>query len=323
MRLRTVAENLVEHLVLKFNQVPEPLVETQVAFSMARSVMTGVSLGLFEAVADEPRSALEIANACSTHPGATEKLLNALTSCGYFTFRRDRYALRPKARKWLLRRSPKNLCDKLLFQFYEWDLVTGYETFVRTGTPHRTHSSIVDNGYWDVYQKGMRNLAALWADDVAARFPTLPQAQDMLDIGGSHGYFSVCLCRKFTGLKSVILDLPEAIKYAAPLLAQENMGERITHRVGDALTADLGDRSVDIVFMSQLVHHFTDMQNRELMKRIARALRPEGVCVILDSVSAQAPGGGDQTAALFDLYFAMLSDCKKNAKLRATSFRAS
>ena len=38
------------------------------------------------------------------------------------------------------------------------------------------------------------------------------------------------------------------------------------------------------------------------------ALRPAGVCVILDFVATRARGGGDQSAALLDLYFAMLSD---------------
>jgi SAM-dependent methyltransferase len=62
------------------------------------------------------------------------------------------------------------------------------------------------------------------------------------------------------------------------------------------------------VFLSQLVHHFTDEQNRALMKKIARALRPGGVCVMLDSIRLQRPGDGGQTAALLDLYFAMLSE---------------
>jgi len=42
----------------------------------------------------------------------------------------------------------------------------------------------------------MRNLAGLAAGEVTERFPMPPGARDMLDIGGSHGYFSVSLCRK-------------------------------------------------------------------------------------------------------------------------------
>jgi SAM-dependent methyltransferase len=308
MRLGVIADDIVERLILKSNTAPEPLLETQMAFSMARSIMVGVKLGLFEAASDGARSAADIAKTCATNPGATEKLLNALTGCGYFKFRNGAYALTPKSEKWLLRLSPQNLCDKSLFQFYEWDFVEGYETFVRTGNPMAGHEGVQGDDFWNIYQRGMRNLAGLAAGEVSGRFPMPPGARDILDIGGSHGYFSVSLCRKHPDLKSVILDLPDAVKQAAPILAEEKMGDRVTHRPGNALTDDLGEGSVDIVFMSQLVHHFTDEQNRVLMQKIARALRPGGVCVMLDSIRPRKPGEGGQTAALLDLYFAMLSE---------------
>lgn len=308
MRLGVIAETIIERLVLKSNVAPEPLLETQMAFSMARSIMVGVKLGLFEAVSDGARSAAYIAKTCATDPGATEKLLNALAGCGYFKFRNGAYRLTAKAKKWLLRRSPQNLCDKLLFQFYEWDMVEGYEAFVRSGKPMAGHEGMEGSDFWSSYQRGMRNLAGLAAGEVTNRFPMPPGARDMLDIGGSHGYFSVSLCRKHANLKSVVLDLPDAVAQAAPILAQEKMGERVTHRPGNVLTDELGEQSVDIAFMSQLVHHFTDEQNRDLMKKIARALRPGGVCVMLDSIRLQKPGDGSQTAGLLDLYFAMMSE---------------
>lgn len=308
MRLGVIAESIIERLVLKSNAVPEPVLETQMAFSMARSIMAGVKLGLFEATSNGARSAAEVAKTCATHPGATEKLLNTLTGCGYFKFRDGAYAPTPKTEKWLLRRSPKNMCDKLLFQFYEWDMVEGYEEFVRTGKPMSGHQGMQGADFWNLYQRGMRNLAGLTAEEVAGRFPMPPGAREMLDIGGSHGYFSVSLCRKHPDLKAVILDLPDAIEQAAPILAEEKMGVRVTHRPGNALTDELGEGAFDAVFMSQLVHHFTDEQNRALMRKIARALRPGGVCVMLDAIRPKTPGDGGQTGALLDLYFAMLSE---------------
>jgi len=308
MRLGVIAENLIERMVLKFNAAPVPLIETQIAFSMARSIMSGVKLGVFEAAGDAPRSSLEIAKICSTNPGATEKLLNTLTACGYFTYENGVYALTPKSKKWLLRRSPQNLCDKMLFQFYEWDSVEGYEAFVRTGQTIAGHDAMEGDDYWNIYQRGMRNLAGIAAGEVADRIPVPPNARDMLDIGGSHGFYSVALCRKHPNLKSVILDLPNAVKQSSPILAEEKMGDRVTHRIGNALTDDLGERSVDIVFMSQLAHHFTDEQNREVIKRIARALRPAGVCVMSDMIRSKKPGDAGQAAGVLDLYFAMMSE---------------
>ena len=41
MRLRAVAENLVEHLVLKLKVIAEPLVETQTAFALPGNPLPG------------------------------------------------------------------------------------------------------------------------------------------------------------------------------------------------------------------------------------------------------------------------------------------
>jgi len=85
------------------------------------------------------------------------------------------------------------------------------------------------------------------------------------------------------------------------------MGERVRHRAGDALADGLGSEGWDLVFVSQLVHHFTDAQNRNLMKRIARALKPNGVCVVLDTLRPSSPGRAGGLGALLDLYFAATS----------------
>lgn len=106
----------------------------------------------------------------------------------------------------------------------------------------------------------------------------------------------------------MILDLPDAVEYAASILAKEKLGTRVAHRLGNALTDDFGEGTADIVFMSQFVHHFTDEQNRALIKKSAHALRPAGVCVILDSIRPRKAGDFGQGAALLDLYFAMVSE---------------
>ena len=129
----------------------------------------------------------------------------------------------------------------------------------------------------------------------------------MLDIGGSHGYYSVVLCRRHENLKAVVLDLPDAVRHAAPILAAEGMGEQVTHRAGDALADDLGTEDYDLVLIAQLVHHFDEEQNRELAARVARALRPGGVYAILDAFRSPSARDAGQTGALLDFYFALTS----------------
>jgi SAM-dependent methyltransferase len=193
-----------------------------------------------------------------------------------------------------------------LLQFYEWDWMERSEDYVRNGTPMELHDTLTAE-QWLAYQRGMRAMASGFAPEVARRLPVPRGASAMLDIGGSHGYYSVAVCRRHAGLGAVVLDLPEAIEHAAPLLAPEGMGDRVVHHAGDALSDDLGNEAYDVVIASQIVHHFSDAENRELAARVARALRPRGVYAIIDAFRPRTPQSAGQFPALLEFYFALTS----------------
>jgi SAM-dependent methyltransferase len=306
MRLGPVAENPVEWLIARLNMGPRPLLETQMAYTLARLIMVGTKVGVFEALADGKATSADVASRCGTSDVGTEKLLFALAGAGYLRARDGTYELTPVTRKWLLRDSEHSITDKLLLQFYEWEWMGRAEDYVRSGEPLELHS-MTDDEQWDLYQRGMRALANTFVPEAVRRMPLPKHARDMLDIGGSHGYYSVALCRRKEGLRSVILDLPQAVEHAGPLLAAEGMGDRVVHRAGDALTDDLGTAAYDLVLIAQVVHHFTEEQNRELAERIARALRPGGVYAVLDQFRPRNPKQAGQTGALLEFYFALTS----------------
>src|SRR5262249_1266177 len=159
--------------------------------------------------------------------------------------------LTPIARKWLLKSGARSVRDKVLFEFFEWTMVERMEEFVRTGAPIDMHRTLSDDS-WGLYQRAMRALSGMAAPAIVYRAPMPRGAQAMLDIGGSHGYISVAMCRKYPALRAVVLDLPSAVAHASAILARENMGDRVTHRAGDALTDDLGTSAWDFIHVSQL-----------------------------------------------------------------------
>ncbi len=307
MRIGAIPENLIERILMKLGALPAPLLDTQIAYSLARTVMLGVKAGIFEALASGALTAEEVSKGCETHPGATRKLLNALVGAGYLRSTGTAYSLATVARKWLMSSSAPSLRDKLLLQFREWEFVAYYDEFLKTGKPLDIHQTLSEED-WDVYQRGMRSLAGVSAPEVAGRTPVPSGARDMLDIGGSHGFYSVALCRRHTALRAVILDLPEAVAMAEKILAKEGMGSRVTHRAGNALAEDLGSEAWDVVFTAQLVHHFDETANRALARRVARALRPGGIFVIQEIIRPQSPDKAGQVGALLDLYFAATSE---------------
>jgi SAM-dependent methyltransferase len=310
MKLGTIPQNPLEWGVLRAGLVPTPLLDTIVALLLARTVMTSTRLGVFEALAGGPLPAKDVAVRCNAQPGPMEKLLGALVGAGYLAVAEGRYRLAPVARKWLLQEAPSSLYDAILLQFLDAGYIEHMEEFVRTGTPVHIHEQMSSED-WGYYQRGMRSGANLAVGELVQRVG-LPRrsggvSRQMLDIGGAHGYYSVAYCRKYPDLGATILDLPQAVEQSAPLLAREGMGDRIHHQAGDARTSDLGAEAYDLVLIANLVHHFSEDENRDLLLRVARALRPGGLVVIGDMIRPE-PGTGGQIGALTDLYFALTSE---------------
>jgi|CXWL01.1.fsa_nt_gi 2-polyprenyl-3-methyl-5-hydroxy-6-metoxy-1,4-benzoquinol methylase len=306
MRLGLHPESALERLALALGQVPTPFAETHSAPLLARAVMSAVRFELFEALTAEPATAEEVAARVGTHAGATRALFGALAGAGYLKARGESFSLTPSTRKWLLVSSPRSLVDSVRFRELEWRWMGRLDDFVATGRAIDFHAGLDAEG-WRLYQRGMRAFARVVAGEVARRTPVPRRATTLLDLAGGHGAFAAALCRRHPGLSATVLDLPPALEGAAPLLAEEGLGERLRTWPADALTADLGTDRWDVILVSQLLHHLSEPACRDLVARSAQALKPGGVLVVQEVDRPRHPGAGGGLAALGHLYFALTS----------------
>jgi SAM-dependent methyltransferase len=305
MRYGVIADNPVERIGLASGLIPTPMFEPYGA-AFGRALMVATKVGVFDALADGPLTASEVAARCALDPRAAEKLLNLVVGMRHLRRSDDgSYRLTRGARKWLLT-GPSSVRDMVLMKFLEWEWIEHLEAFVRDGTPLDVHGSMSPDD-WALYQRGMRAQASILAGFLVRRLPMPPNATRMLDIGGSHGYLSVAVCRRYPELRAEVLDLPEAVEQAAPLLAAEGMGDRVVHWAGNALTEELGSETYDLILMFSLVHHFDAATNRSLTARCARALRPGGLFVIGDLMRPERPNRASAMDLFYDLYFALTS----------------
>ena len=306
MKIGAIPESVLEWLALKLELAPRALIDTHAAMLLARTVMAGAELGVFDVLVAGPLTPEEAAQACSAATAPMALLLDALAASGYLRLSDGRFELARRSRRWLVGSAGRALRDKLMLQVIEWRWLETLEEFVRSGQPLDFHDSM-STAERDLYHRGMRALAGVAGAEVARRIPIPRGARRMIDLGGSHGHYAAEICRRYSGLSAEVMDFPDAIEVAAPLLAAEGLGERLVHREGDATTADLGVEQYDLVLMSNLAHHLTAEQNLQLTGRVKRALRPGGAFVIQEPARSERPGAADQIPALLGLYFAMQS----------------
>jgi SAM-dependent methyltransferase len=287
-------------------EVPNPVIETFNGLLMVRSLVAACRLEILDTLAEGPLSAIDVASRAGTSPVPTERLLDVLVSLRYVRRKGDTFELLPVARRWLLKDSPDSVRDYVLWRHYEWEWISRLDDHVRTGASILGRGALDDDA-WQLYQRAMRCLANLGSPEIAARTPVPQGATTMLDIGGAHGHLSATFCRRHPAMKAVVLELPEAIQASAPLLASENLGDRVVHRAGDARTDDFGDACWDLVVASNIVHNLTSDQCTSLTVRVARSLKPGGVFAIIDFTRPTSERATGQTPALMDLYFSLTS----------------
>jgi SAM-dependent methyltransferase len=166
--------------------------------------------------------------------------------------------------------------------YTHWKIINRLEDVLQTGEGIDSHTNLGGHKEWAVYQQAMLETARPVAPWVAARVLVPDGAVRLLDIGGSHGLYGAAICRAHPPLRSEVLELPLAVESARRLAQAEGIDDVVTHRAGDVRVTDLGQEVVDVVFLGNLVHHFSVVENQALFRRIASALRPGGTVAIWD-----------------------------------------
>src|SRR5262245_47539808 len=106
---------------------------------LARAIMAGTKLGVFEALAKRPLTCDEVAERCGTDRRATAKLLNALIGAGCVRSAGGRYTLTPAARRGLLESSPNSWRDQTLL--HSWSGAGGTTARTTCGPGSRSAST--------------------------------------------------------------------------------------------------------------------------------------------------------------------------------------
>lgn len=290
--------NLIERFFINRGDVPWLLLDAGLPTFSFWAVIAASELCLFQELKDGPQTVDGLAEELGASRRGLEVLLEALEGLDYLDRENGTVALTDTARKSL----PLDLMNAMAPFFKDQMLASADAARAIKEAPEegiigweRVKSGPVGRGY----QAAMRWLASGTVDEVVGKIELPEGAQRMLDVGGSHGLYTVAFCRKYPDLHGTILDWPIGLEAAERTLEENpDVADQIDLVARDFEREEL-PKGYDFALLGNIVHGLSPEGNRELFNRLADSTTDIGAVGIVDQLSGVS--GSDFTQAVAGL----------------------
>ena len=254
----------------KVNERVKELREIWGAFRSSRVLITANNYGVFDLLIAS-QSAEAISQKLDIDLRATEILLDALTGLGFLKKSNRKYRNTSISNHFLVKGESYYQGDIIKHADNLWSNWSSLDEVVKTGKPSqkaRDH---------DAFILGMHNLASLKTKDVMKTIG-LKGVKKALDLGGGPGTYSIEMAKK--GVEVTLFDHPDAIEIAERLIEKEGV-KGINFIKGDFMADDIG-RGYDLIFISQILHSYSEEDNLLILRKCKKALNNGGRIIIQD-----------------------------------------
>jgi predicted O-methyltransferase YrrM len=241
-------------------------------------LIAALKVGIFEALGEEQRTSNEVATALGLDTRAVDIVMCALAAAAVLQKHNDRFTIDPDARPYLLPDGPETMASIIGHNRSLLRSWVQLEEVMRTGTPAPREERTPDE--MDDFIRGMENVSRRSSEEVESKID-FSGARRLLDLGGGPGTAALTFARANPELKCVVFDLegPEGI--AAEQIKKAGLADRVTTRVGDFLTDDIG-KDFDFVYISNIIHMLSPDQTLALLEKAKVALVSGGRVMVKD-----------------------------------------
>ncbi|MFN3680531.1 MAG: methyltransferase [Nitrospira sp.] len=244
-------------------------------------LLTAVTLDVFTALDDRPKSAREIAEQIGAHGPTLELLLNALVAMKLLLKQGDHYANSPVTGQYLVKSSPHYVGYLLRLHDAEWNNWGKLEETVRTGRRMADrHVFETDPELGGNVLTVLDRIGRQSGPELARRLK-LKGPVRLLDLGGGAGTNAIAFCEVYPDLTATVFDLPATLRLTEKTVKERGLTARITLMAGDFNRDSLGG-PYDVVLMSDILHYQTNEGNEALFKKVYAHLTTGGRVVVKD-----------------------------------------
>ncbi len=236
-------------------------------------------IGLFEQLADGPRSADEVAAQLRLPARSIGVVANAMVALGMLTLDKGRYRNSEVAQAFLAGRGPSDMRPLLRF----WNRLS-YPTWSGLADHVCTDGkkgAILDFSAEDqaIFSAGVEAASAGGAMALAATYD-FGRHRRLLDIGGGTGSFLRIIGRQHLHLELTLFELPKTAAYAHSRVTPDDR-PRIEIVEGDVLNGAL-PTGFDVMLLSHVVHCFNMDENRIVLKQAFDVAAPGARLLIVE-----------------------------------------
>lgn len=296
------------------------LLEHALSAACAASVRAAVTLGLPEALGEQPATVEDLATAIDADPAALRRLLRSLTSYGVFAENdADSFVHTEKSRA-LREDSPNSLKYLVLWCTEPWLLsLWGHlDESVRSG--REVFSAKHGRRFYDclhsewpesarVFERAMSQQSRESANALAELLP-LSQVSTIADVGGGQGLVLATLLERNPELRGFLLDLPAVVANAdARLRPGGSLAGRVRLMPGDCLEEI--PVQADLYLFKNILGADEDNSVR-ILRNAVRAARPGARMIIVDNFVDDGPG--QQLSSALDLRMLLVIGGQKHTR---------
>ncbi len=257
--------------------------------------------GIFSYLDENPETdACDIAAGCGLDPHAARLLLDACVALGLLRKHAGQYTNSAEAEQYLVPDRPMDLSRAIRYNRDVYPAWGNLLQFARTGTP-------VERPALHLGEDAERTRAfvlamhgrAMGIGRAVVPMLNLAGRQNLLDIGGGSGAYSMLSALAHPDLTCVVIDLPPVAAIADELIAEAGLTGRIRCLPGDYHTVAFPD-GFDAVNILGVLHQEDPASIADILTRAWRAMQPGGILHILDMMTDET-----RTAPPFSALFAV------------------